>query len=890
MEDLAHFIQSMSEKYGLLDAANEESREFLTLAGNKQNQECSSSAASNPNSNEDCSAQASSWEYLSIFISGQTLDNKASLGSPNLHVSPGPFHAGKDSHLRACARMIDINEEPELESPLPATSHVVIKEHDSDDFFVDSGSIVEVQQNTPHEKDFSSIVTMSDYLQSVYCSKESEKKLRLFDTEGFIGTGELEDLTCRSGATSSREDSTSPLEDQKRNEEYHSRNMNECSQSGITSSRSHHTEGDNPDSDRVKDSQGQFAAECATGLDEDMHQHCSWNFDVADDQPKFEDSPTLKPRTISSNTKPHASATEKVQPRSRRQRGVVSSFVGLDDEADFAESIALHELTVSSGESSPRFCQIEGGGSLKSKWVYINKILCDYGFSPLDNNCTIPSPETFDKIFDTLSDVVRNFARREKLVQELLAERELLRQEEQRNDQLTIKLESDIDTLKNKLAASEQRAELATAASEKTFAALRKEHQRLETSHASMLQRCSQLEHVCRAKERSLRKFQEKIQEAVRREQSQRSREKELYEKLKHKVAISQKAQGEIIESNFLLRDLKPACIVGIYERQRAANEAEMNHLREENSRLCKELREKENSLFGKAISVVEADQAELDQREQELIQQLTELDAAQERKNHQLLQEISKKKLEYSRTSSTCQTNSATGCTSLKCQGLMQDVCCKLKISDPVRITDAIDSLLKVVAAVPRMESFIDNVCEVVFNEGYMFLTRENPRSAQQTPEAIPEILKFWLQQLQSSAELQQFKDSICAQLWERFDGKGEKHPMNCRLAAASVKDLINIEREYLLTQQSYREAQTLLKAEPQKLLHRIIGHFQMLFEIPQLEGVMAVMNSVYIQISEYHNFARALCSMLGLPKDSGANSIISTVTGILNKVTNLS
>lgn len=67
-------------------------------------------------------------------------------------------------------------------------------------------------------------------------------------------------------------------------------------------------------------------------------------------------------------------------------------------------------------------------------------------------------------------------------------------------------------------------------------------------------------------------------------------------------------------------------------------------------------------------------------------------------------------------------------------------------------------------------------------------------------------------------------------------------------------------------------------------------ICFLQMLFEIPQLEGVMAVMNSVYIQISEYHNFARALCSMLGLPQDSGANSIISTVTGILNKVTNLS
>ncbi|KAL2613491.1 hypothetical protein R1flu_025183 [Riccia fluitans] len=264
--------------------------------------------------------------------------------------------------------------------------------------------------------------------------------------------------------------------------------------------------------------------------------------------------------------------------------------------------------------------------SVNAKWTYINKILCDNGFSPLNSSSMNVTHETIDKLLDSLGDVVRNYSRREKLVQELLAERDSLRQEEERNDQVTLKLETQVETLKQKLAACEQRAELAAAASEKNIASLRKEHQRLEGTHASTLQRCSQLEHVCRAKERSLRKLQEKISEAVTRENSQRTRDKELYDKLKHKVAISQKAQGEIVESNFLLRDMKPAAIVGIYERQRAASEAEMNQLREENARLCKELREKENSLLSKAMSAVDADQAELDQREQDLIQQLTEV------------------------------------------------------------------------------------------------------------------------------------------------------------------------------------------------------------------------------------------------------------------------
>lgn len=56
------------------------------------------------------------------------------------------------------------------------------------------------------------------------------------------------------------------------------------------------------------------------------------------------------------------------------------------------------------------------------------------------------------------------------------------------------------------------------------------------------------------------------------------------------------------------------------------------------------------------------------------------------------------------------------------------------------------------------------------------------------------------------------------------------------------------------------------------------------MLFEVPKLEGVMAVMNTVYIKCTEYHNFARALSSMLGLNKEEGPNTIISAVNSIMS------
>lgn len=76
------------------------------------------------------------------------------------------------------------------------------------------------------------------------------------------------------------------------------------------------------------------------------------------------------------------------------------------------------------------------------------------------------------------------------LEQELLAEREALQQEERDSNEIMQKLEYEAELVKRKLATSEQRAEMASATAEKANALLRKENQRLEASHASMLQRC----------------------------------------------------------------------------------------------------------------------------------------------------------------------------------------------------------------------------------------------------------------------------------------------------------------------------------------------------------------------------------------------------------------
>lgn len=59
-----------------------------------------------------------------------------------------------------------------------------------------------------------------------------------------------------------------------------------------------------------------------------------------------------------------------------------------------------------------------------------------------------------------------------------------------------------------------------------------------------------------------------------------------------------------------------------------------------------------------------------------------------------------------------------------------------------------------------------------------------------------------------------------------------------------------------------------------------------QRLFEVPRLDGVFARINSVYTQYSEYHNFLRALRSLLGLPDNAGTGACVARIRALLDQV----
>lgn len=60
------------------------------------------------------------------------------------------------------------------------------------------------------------------------------------------------------------------------------------------------------------------------------------------------------------------------------------------------------------------------------------------------------------------------------------------------------------------------------------------------------------------------------------------------------------------------------------------------------------------------------------------------------------------------------------------------------------------------------------------------------------------------------------------------------------------TVRQLVEHERNSLAAADTIAAAEQVVAAEPDVLLHRIVGHFQHLFSCPRLEGVLPALNQV--------------------------------------------
>merc|ERR1712227_1045126 len=93
------------------------------------------------------------------------------------------------------------------------------------------------------------------------------------------------------------------------------------------------------------------------------------------------------------------------------------------------------------------------------------------------------------------------------------------------------------------------------------------------------------------------------------------------------------------------------------------------------------------------------------------------------------------------------------------------------------------------------------------------------------------------------------------------------------------SVRNLVHLELSILGQQQALQSADEKIRAHPELLVNQVLLHFQQLFNVRSMEGVLPKMNQIYVFNNEMANFLQLLRPVLGLSEKASTHAILSSV-----------
>ncbi|KAK9857180.1 hypothetical protein WJX84_007612 [Apatococcus fuscideae] len=213
----------------------------------------------------------------------------------------------------------------------------------------------------------------------------------------------------------------------------------------------------------------------------------------------------------------------------------------------------------------------------------------------------------------------------------------------------------------------------------------------------------------------------------------------------------------------------------------------------------------------------------------------------------------------------------------------VVQDVCIAMEVSDAMQLPGALHKLLQAVAAIPKLERFVGDVCEVVFEAGRTCLP---DMSAKPSAGAVPGILQAWLALLQGLPEMRKGLAAIGKLLSARpgSDPISDTN-LDCGRLVVGVRALVEGEQAWQASSELVSAAEGLIASEPQGLLQRVIAHFQHLFSCSSLDAVLPTMSQIYVTCSEAGNFRRSLACLLGLAPDAPYSASMQRVRQLLDR-----
>ncbi|KAG3166650.1 hypothetical protein PC128_g19660, partial [Phytophthora cactorum] len=214
----------------------------------------------------------------------------------------------------------------------------------------------------------------------------------------------------------------------------------------------------------------------------------------------------------------------------------------------------------------------------------------------------------------------------------------------------------------------------------------------------------------------------------------------------------------------------------------------------------------------------------------------------------------------------------------------VVKHVCRVLHLTDITLIAPSLDKLCSVVAAVPRMEKFIRDVCGFVFLNLNEDTETKEAASARFELEQVLPTLQQWMVERRKLHALEGFKASLVTELCKRtvepriLDDKEDNnreesppsHPTTLSRAIHIVSELVELEKSVIHHREIYTQAAAEVERRPNVLINQIVRHFSHLFQVKTIDGVLPKINEIYLLVNEMKNFLHVIRDLLHLNKDT--------------------
>ncbi|GAB5365459.1 hypothetical protein AAMO2058_001059900 [Amorphochlora amoebiformis] len=188
-------------------------------------------------------------------------------------------------------------------------------------------------------------------------------------------------------------------------------------------------------------------------------------------------------------------------------------------------------------------------------------------------------------------------------------------------------------------------------------------------------------------------------------------------------------------------------------------------------------------------------------------------------------------------------------------CKHLM-DICRLLEISHPQRLLPSLRKILRVLGAVPSMETFIRQVCEKVVGTPTpenRTLAEENVRDRERRAgvrKVLP-TLETWISKIRTAKRVESVVEDI---LFEN----GLKLPESQQISFDRKVEML---RRLLPSEKKKPARDTNAEEKNSEMLpQQIVGHFMHLFEVETISGIYPKINDLFLKHNETENLLRNL------------------------------